>query len=120
MKNLEELPKKVLLYFISKNPNIKLVKNKTQKDLVKIIEDMDILCEWSEESYEQCPTIFLKKLCSEKSTIEKNILKNRKLMIEFLLEDKKIETDEIVKRIKECLSEHEQIDFSEEEIRSFL
>ena len=49
--HLNKVPKKVLVYFLQKNPNFKYIKNKSQEELVNIILENDILCHWDYDSY---------------------------------------------------------------------
>lgn len=119
--HLNKVPKKVLLYFLQKNPNFKYIKNKSQEELVNIILENDILCHWDNDSYNLCPLTFLKKLCLEKnegkSTCIKKILKEKEKMIEFLLEDN---NNDILLKIKHCLEKQENIVLTEEEIKNYL
>ena len=70
MKNLNKIPKKVLLYFIKKNPNFENIRNKSQEELVNIIIENDIICEWNRQTYNNCPDVYLKKLCKEKQSLD--------------------------------------------------
>lgn len=119
--HLNKVPKKVLLYFLQKNPNFKYIKNKSQEELVNIILENDILCHWDYDSYNLCPLTFLKKICQEKaegkSICVKKIIKEKEKMIEFLLEDN---NTDILNKIKHCLEEQENITLTENEIQSYL
>lgn len=130
MKNLNKIPKKVLLYFIKKHPNFENIKNKPQEELVNIIIENDIICEWNDETYNNCPEVYLKKLCKEKKieNDSKNIqtprgyLKNKETMIQFLL-DKNIQDvdfDTILPKIKHCFESLENLDVSVDEIRAMM
>lgn len=130
MKNLNKIPKKVLLYFIRKNPNFENIKNKSQEELVNIIIENDIICEWNSETYKNCPEVYLRKLCKEKKIENESInkqtprgfLKNRETMINFLLDKEASEVDfnTILPKIKHCFESLENLDVSVEEIRAMM
>lgn len=115
--HLNKIPKKVLLYFIKKNPNFQFIKNKNQEELVNLILENDILCHWDYESYNLCPLTFLKKLCQEKDLSNKKVLKNKETMIQFLLEEK---YDDVFLKIKHCLEKQEDLILQDEEIQKYL
>ena len=112
MKNLNKIPKKVLLYFIKKNPNFENIRNKSQEELVNIIIENDIICEWNRQTYNNCPDVYLKKLCKEKKIenestnkeTPRGFLKNKETMINFLLEKEvaEVDFDTILPKIKHC------------------
>jgi hypothetical protein len=119
--HLNKVPKKVLVYFLQKNPNFKYIKNKSQEELVNIILENDILCHWDYDSYSLCPLTFLKKLCLEKaegkSICMKQIIKEKGKMIEFLLEDN---NNDILNKIKHCLEKQENLILTDCEIENYL
>lgn len=119
--HLNKVPKKVLLYFLQKNPNFKYIKNKSQEELVNIILENDILCHWDYDSYNLCPLTFLKKLCLEKvegtSICMKQIIKEKEKMIEFLLDDN---NNDILNKIKHCLEKQENLILTDSEIENYL
>ena len=119
--HLNKVPKKVLLYFLQKNPNFKYIKNKSQEELVNIILENDILCNWDYESYDLCPLTFLKKICldkaNEKSICVKKMLKDKEKMIEFLLDDN---NSDVINKIKDCLEKQENLELTDDEITGYL
>lgn len=130
MKNLNKIPKKVLLYFIRKNPNFENIKNKSQEELVNIIIENDIICEWNGETYKNCPEVYLKKLCKEKKEendsnnkpTPRGFLKNKETMIDFLLnkETPEVDFNTILPKIKHCFESLENLDVSVDEIRAMM
>lgn len=134
VKNLSKIPKKVLLCFVKKNPNYENLKNKSQKDLVNIIIESDIICDWDYDSYSKCPDVFLKQLCKEKKeklkeenkSSYRGVLKNKETMIEFLLSDSNdivnydINYESLIPKIKQCFESLEDLDISSEEIKSMF
>lgn len=130
MKNLNKIPKKVLLYFIKKNPNFKNIKIKPQEDLVSIIIENDIICEWDNETYQNCPLAYLKDLCKEKKeefernnkSVPKGYLRNKETMIQFLLDKEisKVDFEHILPKIKHCFESLENLDISVEEIKAMM
>ena len=115
--DLKKIPKKILLYFIQKNPNFDSIKNKSKEELVNIIIENDILCHWTFETYEKCSKQFLKELCKEKGNCEIDILKEKEKMINFLLDRN---DENILPKIQKCLREKEDIFVTEEEIKDYL
>lgn len=130
MKNLNKIPKKVLLYFIKKNPNFENIRNKSQEELVNIIIENDIICEWNRQTYNNCPDVYLKKLCKEKKLenestnkeTPRGVLKNKETMINFLLEKEiaEVDFDTILPKIKHCFESLENLDVSVDEIRAMM
>lgn len=130
MKNLNRIPKKVLLYFIKRHPNFENIKNKSQEEMVNIIIENDIICDWNRETYQNCPLVYLKELCKEKKTeyetnnksIPRGYLKNKDTMIQFLLEEEisEVNFDDILPKIKHCFESLENLDVSVDEIRAMM
>lgn len=115
--HFDKIPRKVLLYFIKKNPNFQSIKNKSHDELVNIILENDILCHWTYDSYNECSKQFLKSLCEEKENFHKGVLKNKETMISFLLDK---QDDDIIPKIQECLKQKEDIFLSDKEINDYL
>lgn len=115
--HFEKIPKKILLYFIKKNPNFQYVKNKSHDELVNIILENDILCHWTYDCYQQCSKQYLKSLCQEKKNFHKDVLQTKETMISFLLDKKE---EDILPKIQECLKTNENIFLTENEIKEYL
>ena len=115
--HFDKIPRKILLYFIKKNPNFNSIKNKSHDELVNIILENDILCHWTYESYNECSKQFLISLCKEKENFQKDVLKSKETMISFLLDKKE---DDIIPKIQECLKKKEDIFLSNKEINDYL
>ena len=125
---MEHYPRKLLLYFIRKHPHFAdYKKNSTNQQLISIILENDIPCEFDAESYNLCTDKILREKCIElnQKRAEYGLLPkpvkssmSKKKMIAFLLNEFPIAT--IHQKIKDCLRKHEDIDITTEEIEKYI